>query len=70
MEPRILSKWEDLKSPSVILICLVFGFDLDTEQQREKNNPLLHCLSEQELDLSEEIFTLFNATVSTVVPVI
>lgn len=48
----------------------MLGFELDTEQQEEKKNPLLRCLSEQELDLTEEIFTLFNATVSMVVPVI
>lgn len=47
----------------------MFGFDLDTEQQ----TPKIHCytalLNKNSIQI-EEIFTLFNDTVSTVVPVI
>lgn len=52
-----------------MLICLMFGFDLDTEQQP----PKIHCyiaLETKNLNQIEGIFTLFNDTVSTLVPVI
>jgi len=35
-EPRVLPGWQVLKCLSVILICLVFGLDVDTEQQQQQ----------------------------------
>lgn len=50
-----------------MLICLMFGFDLDTEQQTQKIHCYIALVKKNSIQI-EEIFTLFNDTVSTVVP--
>lgn len=53
----------------IMFICLVFGFDLDTEQQTQKIYSYIVLMNKNSIQF-EGIFTLFNDTLSTVVPVI
>lgn len=52
-----------------MFICLMFGLDLDTEQQTQKIHCYIALVNNNSIQI-EGIFTLFNDTVSTVVPVI
>lgn len=47
----------------------MFGFDLDTEQKPKKIHCYIALVRKNSIQI-EGIFTLFNDTVSTVVPVI
>lgn len=63
------SAWLRRYEMSVLFILLIFGFDLDTEQQTLKIHCYIALVNKNSIQ-PEESFTLFNDTVSTVVPVI